>query len=250
MQQATQTRTLHLQEPFEIEPKFILMCELTDHIQSPRVVRVKLRSENQQYNEYQQNSYSQGYTAGIWWPTPSGNFWNAGSYRSGALRFRFGSTPGIIRDNFADLREGEYNIPPCQTVQVSAAWWSPRRDYGDDHSIPLEVSIEVATGEAIESTPLVLTCSRLIEGLGSEIDRACWVPPGAYAFDAAAGGQPVMITNSAGMYCERDPMTGKWVPPTTPILLGATRALDVWPGAAFTGEDMVSFQPVISFFIR
>lgn len=238
---ATQTRVLELQTPFERAPSWKQLCELQTREVLPRVVRLKLRSLIPQLDEYGQDSYAQGYTAGIWWPTPQGFYWDESSPRMGALRIRYGSNPGISRELYVDLRGGEYNVPPCESVSIAVAWWSPRNDYGDDGSYGLEIQTEVATGEAIESTPLVLTASRTIDPANGP-NEFCWVPPGAYAFDAYAGFNRLVITNDQGLYVERNPATGLWVPPTTPILLGASRALEV--GAA--DPVKVTFQ----FYVR
>lgn len=224
---ATETRTLGLQTPFEQAPKFQRLVELQTKEVVPRVVRLRLRSLLPSLDEYAQDSYAQGYTAGIWWPSqPLGSIWDEASYRCGALRIRYGSSPGIFREVYVDLRGGEFNVPPCENVAISAAYWSPRYDYGDDGSYGLEVQAEIATGEAIESTPLVLTAARVIDPVNGP-NETCWVPPGAYAFDAYAGFNRLIVENEAGLYVERNPSTGLWVPPSTPILLGASRSLSV-----------------------
>lgn len=239
MASSTQTRLLKLQQPYELEPKWQPMLESSSQQVRPRVLRVRLRALTPYGDEITQATQAMGYTAGIWWPLPSGERWQQGSYRCGGMRIRYGSNPGIFREVYADLREGEYNIPPCETASIAAAWWSPLQDYGDDGGWELETAVEIAEGDAIESTPLVLTAGRLIEP-GPSVP--CYVPPGAYAFDAQAGRATVYVENSQGLYVERDPSTGKWVPPTTPILLGATRALELG-----TSESQVV---TVQFFVR
>lgn len=205
-------------------PQFFAVVNHDDDHQVPRVLRIKVRALKQGVSEDVQAQLAQfAGGAGVWWNRDADTGVPEPWYGGAAMRIRFGSEPGIFRDIIADLREGEYNIPPCKSITVTAAFWSP----GDDETgytaqlqgLQLEVAAEIADGETIESSPLILTAQRDIRLAAPEYGWAnCYAPPGAYAFDA--GGEHQAIYGiSGGRYFERNPDTGKWVPPSTPILL-------------------------------
>lgn len=231
----------------------------------PRVLRLRVRALKQGYTDEDQAQLAQlcgG--AGVWWnknnDTGAAEPWVGG----GALRIRYGTEGGIYRDIIADLREGEYNIPPCSYITVSAAYWDPLDAeaggifYSSYYTaqqldgIDLEVSADVVDGDSLESTPLVVTASRIIPfGPPSFGEATCVAPPGAYAFDVG-GGTVRVYGNSAEKYFERDPESGKWLPPSTPILLSTGRLFVGTTQKELVGDgtNLETWQPTITFFVR
>ncbi len=181
--------------------------------------------------------------AGVWWneteggPTP----WWGGA----ALKITYGSHPGIRRTIYADLRAGEYALPPCDHFEVSAAYWTQdTEDYGLDvlGTSLLEVSAEVAEGDAGETSPLLLSATRHLSGGGS----ICAVPPGAYAFEVYA--ETALRARCGAVTVVRIPGE-RWEPPTTPhpIVGPYAHYCEVYP-LSEGGE--AEWDPVIVFWVR
>jgi hypothetical protein len=235
-------------------PIFYALVDHADTKIAPRTIRIKSSLLVPGEPDEAQASLAQGLISSVWWSDPP---WHQGFDRLGCMRLRFGSVEGIFRDVYADLREGEYNLPPCQTISVHAAYW---RSYPAQASHELEVSAEIATGESVESTPLTFTATMDADMGETTPDhpsntRYCPAPPGAYAFEALAGGGTGIIatgdTNGfapPALYVERDPGEGRWLPPSTPILLGAARGVTCRP--IRTPDSGTYWGPQITYFVR
>lgn len=244
----TQTRTIQPGAYLDPTPRFVQVVEMREDKVSPRTVRVRLRRTDPSLDEYAQVYRAAGFAAGIWWPNPGGETWQDQNGYGGALRLRFGSGQGIMREVIADLRDGEFNIPPCDVVTASVAWWRPNSSAPSDPSdkiLPLEVAIEVVEGDSAESTPLVLTAVRkMAAAVGTVSSKSdCWTPPGAYAFDVSSP-QGRVVARSASLNVVRDPIEGLWIPPTTPILLGPS--FSVYVEHRLSSESTV----YLTFFVR
>lgn len=244
-------------------PDFVALLAFDDHKVLSRTLRLSARFLQPDLTDEQQKARAQGMIAGLWWE-PGQQWWQNGDVLA-CVRLRFGSSPGIFRDVYADLREGEYNLPPCSSVNVAIAY---RRAQAIQGGPDLEVGAEVADGESAESTPLVLTCAADINHTQSGLDtiagiagsRRCPVPPGAYAFDVRAGATGVVLRDYGGqgygapsILVERDWETGRHVPPTQPILLGRARDLVVWPVRLPVGNPSGNdnyWTPEITFHVR
>lgn len=228
-------------------PVFYALVDHAENLIRPRTLRVKSRLLQPVPDEEQQ-SLAQGLIASVWWSDPA---WHKvlGQSRLGALRIRCGSPGGIFRDVYCDLREGEYNLPPCQLVSVWAAYWksAPAQD-----SFPLEVSAEIADGECIESTPMIVSAQgefAITKGF-DPVSQYCPAPPGAYAFDIRGGTAGAIVEDEA-LYVERAPISGRWLPPTTPILLTSTRGISLRPIVEPDGGGPSwTWWPEVTFFVR
>ena len=136
---------------------------------------------------------------------------------TGSLKFTWGSHPGIARTIYCDLRSGEYNIPPCEFLEVHAAAWDPFAVGEVSEAGEWRVSGEIAAGIAHESTPITVTA--LLYGEPSTYRAVCPRPPGAYAFEVG-GNEPAGVRAYGGLHpVVRNYETGLWQPPTTPIPL-------------------------------
>lgn len=231
---------------------------------APRVVRVRLRTTSvasgESLDDETTSAFSREIQSGLWW----GQYpWLPVDTLAGSLRLRWGSSPGIYRDVFIDLHEGEYNLSPCEHVQVACSYWDPRPPpmfpAGPRFRPDLEVSVEIAEGEALESTPMVLTASCRLEDNKWEAHGLAWVkggsyPPGAYAVDGYAGNPGLLFTETTseryGLRIERAPLTGRWLPPTSPILLGKSRDFWARPADSSVVSALSGWRPTLSFYMR
>lgn len=169
--------------------------------------------------------------AGVWWnyhdgvPAP----WDGGA----ALRIVYGSVPGIRRTIYADLRAGDYALPPCNAVEVSAAYWNPTDSDADDlGTSQLEVSVELADGDCADASPLRVSCVRSIPGVDT---TSCMVPPGAYAWDVYAPDVSSYFAQCGPLQASRTATT--WAPPTHPYIITGpdSHRVRVWPGDGVDG---------------
>jgi hypothetical protein len=194
-------------------------------VAKPRTVRVRV---GRQADDAPDVAYR--LPAGVWWRPESDDDAIDSSFATfvgapalGVLRFTYGSAE-IQRTLFCDLASGEYVLPPCDFVTVSAARYTPQVDavdeFGNAHlvdRVPVEVVADIADGNAIDFTPMILTAPAPDVGWASNVAKvAC--PPGAYAFDVLpndpsdAGRVEVFAPGAV-----RDFDSGQWTPPTTPL---------------------------------
>jgi hypothetical protein len=229
-------------------PAFTSLVNLADNKTLPRTLRVRSRLTLGAQNDLYSAAVAQQLTCGCWWNTEAGmpSPWDGG----GALRIRCGT-----REVYADLREGEFNLPPCADVDVAVAWWNPTDTGSRDDglwAVPLEVTAEIVDGPSIEATPLCVTASRRqtnYAGMSSVL-----APPGAYAFDLVGGFEtlPVGLTITGGpTHAVRDWTTGRWLPPTTPLLLRGERvAIMTADSVPLEQQSAFGFLITVCFFIR
>lgn len=188
----------------------------------PRTVRVRVSKAS-----HTNQLWSASLTAGVWWaPDDTFNPW-AGELYHGAIRFSYGYK-GMLRHLYCDLRSGEYQIPPCEYLRVSATRYTPAVDVSGEFPFtvdrtPMQIEGEISDGVAADFTPMVFTASSqwiASEGDDSFSKVAC--PPGAYAFEV----YPVAPGDSVGNRFEtyspasvRDFVSGVWIPPSSPLPL-------------------------------
>lgn len=224
--------------------------------QRPRVLRVQADAMGlgDELGAY----VAQNAACGVWWNrlAQSGESfgqWDANAvypWQGGAaLRITCGSLPGVSRTIYADLRSGDYNLPPCEYVEVHAAVWSPSGGAPPDW----RVQAEIAEGMAIESTPMRVTARRSCAN--DTYRAACIAPPGAYAFEVG-GNEPGggVIASGAATPVTRNYDTGAWTPPTTPHLLVEARVIvERVSGSSPVADDGEFAQPwdaTIVWFVR
>lgn len=221
--------------PKSFSPPFSEVLRISDTKQDARVLRVSTRAIVQGLSEDEQRAMARTIGgAGIYWNRENGlpSPWLGGA----ALRITTGSTPGMPRTIFADLREGEYVLPPCTDVGVSVAYW--KTNANADNSIgdsPLEVTLEVADGTLADPTPLQVSAQRFIPWFGEDVTgdtggagvKRCAIPPGAYAWDAFADGVSTLRAKCGPLTAARDPDGTKWAPPFFPLPLVGSSDLQV-----------------------
>ncbi len=230
------------------EPQFRQLFQHQAASIVPRTLRVDARVLLDGVNEEaQRNLATRLGGAGVWWNETEGGAtpWFGGA----ALKIVCGSHPGIRRTVYADLRSGEYALPPCEHFEISAAYWTPDSDEPDAEGYTsidalgtslLEVSAEVAEGESGEVSPLLLSATRRFQG-GS----ICATPPGAYAFEVYA--DTAFRARCGAVTVVRVPGE-RWEPPTMPHPI-------VGPYAHFVevyslDEAVSDWAPVIVFWVR
>ncbi len=240
---ATGNARLERGAPDTHKPRFRqLLSSVSTENARPRTLRIEARvALNELSDEQQRQLVYQLGGAGVWWargensPLP----WDGGA----ALSIVYGSTPGIRRQIFADLRPGEYVIPPCESIMVSAAYWCPDFELGELGDAPLEVFAAVADGDASDSSPLILSAVRTTTLSGAR----CPVPPGAYAWDAYALDTPIRA--QCGSVQAMRVQGGAWTPPTHPIPIAGpySDAVDV----VRIGEGLEgAWTPMVLFYVR
>lgn len=245
--------------PNVLRPQFFSLVDYADDRQVARTLRIKARLEQQLADDQHQVSLAQGLASGIPWfdsyPLVSS------ADRMGALRVRVGSRAGIYREITFDLRDGEFNLPPCEVIYVAAAYWNPSANSGDYLDQPLFIEAEIADGCTVESTPMVVSINFDVSENGPlHVIAKPWstyipAPPGAYAFDFAGGERGIVVHGSTrpddfndGLWAVRDPTNGVWLPPTTPILLGRHRGFHIWP--IIDPAPGATWTPEIWFYVR
>lgn len=224
----------------------VLICNNAGR-QRERVLRVEVeaRSTETSQDDFLAKLAVSG-TCGVWWnagyvgpndPAGAPDPWYGGA----AMRVRYGSSPGIMRTLYADLRDGEFNLPPCELVEVAAGRWD-RGPGSRDTATTLTIMAEVADGMSIESTPLICSAYKPINGPvdGGSSMGLCLCPPGAYAFEVTGGiidqeaaeigtgWRGGIVARGGSEFLERNWSTGKWCPPTSPRPLNAPY-VTVWP---------------------
>jgi hypothetical protein len=165
--------------------------------------------------------HSSSLIAGGWWaPDESYALWHQKYH--GVIRFEYGYA-GMLRTLFCDLRSGEYQIPPCEFVRLTATRYTPAVDIiGEFQELvdltPYQIEGEIADGVAADFTPMLFTVPSFwtLQEDNWQQNRIA-VPPGAYAFDLlpdyAVGSYP-----AAGRFevsfpaVVRDCSTGEWFP--------------------------------------
>lgn len=167
--------------------------------------------------------------AGVWWaPDETFSAWIGSNHPyCGALRFEYGYR-GLMRTLYTDLRSGEYQIPPCEFLRVTATRYTPATDQGGEFPYTVDrtefqVEGEIADGVAADFTPMVLTApSSWLNTDPLEYAKVA-APPGAYAFevypdrsDADLEGNVFTTRNPSST---RDYVGGVWLPPSSPLPL-------------------------------
>jgi hypothetical protein len=177
--------------------------------------------------------------AGGWWaPDDSYALWHQKYH--GVIRFEYGYA-GMLRTLFCDLRSGEYQIPPCEFVRLTATRYTPAVDIiGEFQELvdltPYQIEGEISDGVAADFTPMLFTVPSfwtLQEDNWQQNKIA--VPPGAYAFDLfpdyVEGSYP-----AAGRFevsypgVVRDFSTGEWFPSGPVPLIGDSVIVTVKDG--------------------
>lgn len=240
------------------QPQFVNALSFADGQVLPRTLRLKLRMLDYSVSEEEEQArLGQGLCAGIWWPTAVGNQWLQAI--NGCMQLRIAG--GIERLIYADLREGEFNLPPCSSVQMRVAYWRPGNS---GIAEPIELSAEIADGGCFESTPLTFTAAKEFDVFPSndpiivtaEQSALCPIPPGAYAFDIAAGRTGIravgqthnLMVDPGGLWVERNPRSGLWVPPTMPTPIGPHRALYI--RNTTDSDEGENWFPEVTFYVR
>jgi hypothetical protein len=160
--------------------------------------------------------------AGGWWaPDDTFSIWHQKYH--GVLRFEYGYE-GMLRTLFCDLRSGEYQIPPCEFVRLTATRWTPAIDIvGEFQELvdltPYQIEGEISDGVAADFTPMLFTMPSFwnLQEDNWQQNRIA-VPPGAYAFDVL----PDEVTTAYGAASQRfevstpgavrDFANGEWFP--------------------------------------
>lgn len=258
----SQSRTINPGPVGVRQPQFGMLLSFLDEPGRvlPRTLRVSMRMLMPGASEEDQSYLAQGLTSGMWWTQPSSEQWLLEAAQA-SMKIRTGSQKGIQRSVYADLREGEYNLPPCDSVILEVAYWRPGNSGQWE---PIELFAEIADGGTYEGTPLTFTASKYHahrQNPGTPIDSTlsvfCPVPPGAYAFEAAAGPNGLIAAGtdqqiaqqyrSPGFFVERSPQSGRWLPPSTPVMLGSQRRVYVSSTDVAMGE---MWNPELTFFVR
>lgn len=197
--------------------------QLGDTKAVPRSVRVRVSKV-----EYSDVLYQASLYAGAWWQPEDGfTAWIGNDHPyCGVIRFEYGSQ-GLQRTIFCDLRSGEYQIPPCEFVRVSATRYTPATDVSGEFPYTVDradwqIEGEIADGVAVDFSPMVFTAPSTWGGTAAGEYVKVAAPPGAYAFEVC----PVSSNDSAGNRFQtsepasvRDFEGGVWLPPSSPLVL-------------------------------
>lgn len=177
--QALALGTLGLTAP----ERFLTLCSVVDEgSPRPRTVRIVVAKSGQDEAIWQHHL-----PAGAWFYGDGTVPW-VGSSMCGVLRFRFGSQ-GVLRTLFADMRGGEYQIPPCESVIVDVARYTPSTDAaalaaaGFPAGSQLDVIGEITDGTSEDFTPMQFTAPSSWGAGGADASARIFAPPGAYAFE-------------------------------------------------------------------
>lgn len=259
----SETRVLTTQT-LETEPRFEEILRLEDTQQVPRVLRVQMQLLARDLNDFRRAELTlQVGSAGVWWNRegPSGNPadeiaspWDGGA----ALQIETGTIGAASRQIWADLRAGEYVLPPCTHARISAARWGIGGE-GDMVSARLEVTAEIADGVLTDSTPLMLTASRYASNTHPNLPRvsaSVAVPPGAYAWDVGTSYEAAIEAYCGQIYALRDRARGVWAPPYFPLPIVGPQAHRVHVVNLALRDNppeegvTVLWRPSVIFFVR
>ena len=173
--------------------------------------------------------------AGVWW-TPDDDYtaWTGSVHPyCGVLRFEYGYQ-GMQREIFTDMRSGEYQIPPCEFLRVTAARYTPAVSQGGEFpytvdTTPYVVEGEIADDVATDFSPMLFTAPSYWGDADAGDYLKIAAPPGAYAFDVypdlSTGGDSFPDPPDGGAFYTRNPasirdlVNGIWLPPSSPIPL-------------------------------
>lgn len=237
------------------QPGFRNLVAFHDEMQRPRTLRVDVRALVPGRDTADQRSMALAAgTCGVWWSDAVGDTTEDAPWQGGAaIKLSYGSTPGIEREVYADLRAGEFAIPPCMTLEVAVAYWRPL-DQLDDvlGDALLEVAVEIADGEpGPDCSPLILTATRRVDA-GYSV--GCSVPPGAYAFDLLPGSRTHVAALCGGQRVVRR-QGGAWTPPTHPVLIAGAdcRHVSVWTDDELSGSgegETATWDAGVVFYVR
>lgn len=193
------------------------VCSVQSDGVRPRVVRVRV-SERQQDDPLFQWSLP----AGVWWSKPSTTkpfIGDVGAFgRCGVIRYTYGSH-GVQRTIMHDLRSGEYQIPPCEYLNVEAARYTPGSAVYPSGFPDMECAAEITDGITPDFTPMLFTAPTPEDNYGSPETIGCCVPPGAYAvevYSEKGGASRVVLSSPIAI---RDYSTGEFSPPYSPLPL-------------------------------
>lgn len=178
--------------------------------------------------------------AGAWW-----DGWLQEDQTYGALRITTTGDGGTTRQIWADLRSGEYQLPPCSAAVVEVARYWP----GPVDTSPPTVRVNGALSDGVSSdvSPLLLTCARNFFVSG-EIEPGqdtadLRAPMGAYAFDLVPWYGASFLESRHGVHRDRTPASGLHFPPAGPIPL-------VSPQLSITTNTPGSGVCQVVFFVR
>jgi hypothetical protein len=166
--------------------------------------------------------------AGVWWkPETDFSAWIGSDHPyCGVIRFEYGSQ-GFQRTIYCDLRSGEYQIPPCEFLRVTAARYTPATDISGEFPYTVDLASwqiegEIADGVAPDFTPMIFTAPSTWGAAAAGDYLKIAAPPGAYAFEVS----PVSPTDTTGNVFRtsepasvRDFENGIWLPPSSPLPL-------------------------------
>lgn len=205
--------------------QFLPVCSVQDEGRPrPRTVRIRIAKQGEE-----ESNINHHLPGGVYWRSDSSAAWVGSSVTAmcGLVRFVYGSQ-GMLRTLLCDLQGGEYQIPPCEYLTVTAARYTPSTDaaalaaIGFPAGSVLECAGEIADGCAEDFTPMMYTApSSWPGGAGTDALARVHAPPGAYAFelypDTALAAQNTFEVSPPG--ARRDFANGVWTPPTTPLPL-------------------------------
>lgn len=189
--------------------------------------------------------------AGVWWaPDDTYAKWVGANHPyCGVIRFEYGYR-GLQRTLYCDLRSGEYQIPPCEFLRVTASRYTPAVDQGGEFPYEVDrtsfqIEGEIADGVAADFTPMVHTApSSWLNTDPLEYVRVA-APPGAYAFEVYpdhpgdAAGNVFTTRNPSSV---RDYVDGVWLPPSSPLpLLESFVELNAGDNPVLRGCKLVFF---------
>lgn len=226
-------------QPLTAEPRFQELLRLETQTQLPRVLRVQTKIVGGNLSDYRREELANLIGgAGVWSNQEAGSEGMAPSpwHGGAALRVESGTVGAASRTIVADLRPGEYVVPPCTHATISAAWW---RAVGvhDFENYPLEVTVEVADGVLTDATPFMLSASRIVttsDPVFGGVRASVSVPSGAYAWDVGHHYTVSRIEASCGaVYAVRDRAAGISWPAAFPLPV-------IGPRVNVTNADLVA----------
>ena len=244
-QRRSESRRLDWQQGVTTEPRFVELLRLEDTKQLPRVLRVQTRIVGGSKSDIQREELlGQIGSAGVWWNSELGDNglqsvpWDGGA----AMQIETGTVGAGTRMIYADIRPGEYVLPPCTHARVSAAWWrlGVSTLFQD---APLEVTVEIADGVLADYTPFMVSAQRSVWTGDTVLPghvASVSVPPGAYAWDVGMDGQTPRIEARCGtVHAIRDRVLGVHWPGVFPLPMHGSGSNRVW----VTNADLVANPP-------
>lgn len=257
-QRRSESRRLEYQ-PMTAEPRFAEILRLESQTQLPRVLRVQTKIVGGSLSDYRRDELVKMVgSAGVWWNRENGpdgpvsSPWHGGA----AMRIETGTVGASSRAIYADLRPGEYVLPPCTHATISAAWWRAEGVH-DFEWYPLEVTAEIADGILTDATPFMISGWRAVNtwvvGLGGPTVSVD-VPIGAYAWDVGHHRTVSRVEAECGqVHVVRDRGLGISWPAAFPLpVLGPEVRItnaDLVASPLPEGEEMTWFASVL-FFMR